>query len=155
MLDQIHIAAPCNASWKDMEGDERKRHCGSCKLDVYNISDMRAEEAEAFIRASTGHVCVRLYRRPDGTVLTRNCPKGVWMIRRKIAHSSAMMLAAVFTILGFAKSPRKHSTARDRPAIMGKIPAQHPIIEKLDPPPMMGAIACPPIQPPSKGNKGG
>lgn len=38
-LDNIHIASPCSADWSEMYGDNRKRFCGDCKLNVYNLSD--------------------------------------------------------------------------------------------------------------------
>ena len=33
-LDNIRIASPCSANWDEMFGDERKRFCGDCKLNV-------------------------------------------------------------------------------------------------------------------------
>jgi len=55
---------------------ERVRHCGECKLNVYNLSEMTQTEAEGLIRKHEGRLCVRYYQRADGTVLTRNCPVG-------------------------------------------------------------------------------
>ena len=39
-LDNIKIASPCSADWDAMIGNERSRHCGDCKLNVYNLSGM-------------------------------------------------------------------------------------------------------------------
>jgi hypothetical protein len=39
-LNNIKIASPCSADWEGMFGSQRKRYCGDCKLNVYNISGM-------------------------------------------------------------------------------------------------------------------
>src|SRR5437868_3646145 len=97
-LERIEIASPCSASWDEMEGDERVRFCRSCKLSVFNISDMGRDEAEAFIRGRTAgqassatHVrtCVRLFRREDGTLITKDCPVGVRAHRQRLARAVA------------------------------------------------------------------
>jgi hypothetical protein len=74
MLEQIKIASPCTANWDAMEGDDRVRFCAECKKNVFNISAMTRSEAEALLG---GEICVRLYRRADGTVLTSDCPVGL------------------------------------------------------------------------------
>ena len=51
MLDQISVASPCNASWDEMLGDQRVRFCVSCEKNVYNLSAMPKDEAEALIAA--------------------------------------------------------------------------------------------------------
>ena len=45
-LNNIKIASPCSANWDEMYGNERKRFCGDCKLNVYNLSGMSRDEAE-------------------------------------------------------------------------------------------------------------
>ena len=72
-LDLITIASPCSASWEAMEGDDRVRHCKQCHLDVYDLSNMRRDEAERFVAANEGEACVRFLQRPDGTVITEDC----------------------------------------------------------------------------------
>lgn len=81
-LDSIDVAAPCSAWWSEMEGDDRKRFCSDCKLHVYNLSDMSRKEAEALVRQNGDkRLCIRFYRRSDGTVLTDNCPVGLRRVR--------------------------------------------------------------------------
>src|SRR5688572_32104102 len=82
-LDNVQIASPCSADWNQMYGDERKRFCGDCKLNVYNLSDMTRQEAENLLFVSEGRLCVRFFRRADGTVLTKNCPVGWKAIRAR------------------------------------------------------------------------
>ena len=80
-LESVRVAAPCHADWDRMQGDERARFCSSCEKHVYNLSGMTRGEAEALIQAHEGQLCVRFYRRADGTVLTDNCPVGLRKIR--------------------------------------------------------------------------
>ncbi|AUX26488.1 uncharacterized protein SOCEGT47_070570 [Sorangium cellulosum] len=76
LLERVRVASPCNADWDGMVGDDRVRFCDHCQKDVYNLSGMPRDEAERMIREAAGAVCVRLYRRADGTVLTADCPVG-------------------------------------------------------------------------------
>ena len=61
-----------------MQGDERVRHCGLCRKNVYNLSSMPRAEAAALLAGNTkGELCVRFYRRSDGTVMTSDCSTSV------------------------------------------------------------------------------
>lgn len=80
------LSSPCPARWSDMRGDDRVRHCDACQKNVYNLTAMPTEEAEALL-AEEGGRCLRLYRRADGTVLTNDCPVG---LRRARARSLAL-----------------------------------------------------------------
>ncbi|HEX8250082.1 MAG TPA: hypothetical protein VF599_18050 [Pyrinomonadaceae bacterium] len=104
-LDKIKIAAPCAANWDEMFGDERRRFCSACKLNVYNLSEMTREEAENFLINSEGRVCLRIFRRADGSVITQNCPVGWQALKRKASRAASAALAMMITIfsgiLGF------------------------------------------------------
>lgn len=107
-VNEIQIASPCAMSWDAMEGDERVRFCGDCKLHVYNLAAMDVEEAATLIDEENAHVCVRLVRRRDGTVLTRDCPVGRRIaVRRKRAAMWAS-LAVSAGVLG-ASGPRQRA----------------------------------------------
>jgi len=99
-LDNIHVASPCSADWNEMFGDDRKRHCGDCKMNVYNLSDMTRQEAENLLISSEGRLCVRFFRRADGTVLTKNCPVG-WQAAKqrasRVVTAAFSMIAGLFT----------------------------------------------------------
>ncbi|HEU4390680.1 MAG TPA: hypothetical protein VFV34_22945 [Blastocatellia bacterium] len=97
-LTQVRIAAPCTAEWKWMLGDDRVRFCGQCNLYVYNLTALARDEAELLIRRNEGRLCVRFYRRKDGTILTRNCPIGLAAARKKLRRFTR---AAVTLVLGF------------------------------------------------------
>lgn len=74
VLEDITIPTKCKADWGKMVGNSTERHCSKCDKVVYNLSAMTREEAEAFWRASAGKdTCVRLYRRPDGTIVHARC----------------------------------------------------------------------------------
>jgi hypothetical protein len=85
LLDNLQIATPCNSDWDEMIGDARVRFCTQCEKNVYNLSAMPREEAQAFLVQREGTVCVRLYKRQDGTVLTNDCPVGVRTRHRRRA----------------------------------------------------------------------
>ena len=68
-----------------MTGDERVRHCAECKLNVYNLSEMSGQQATELITETEGRLCVRFYRRADGTMLTRDCPVGVAALKRRLS----------------------------------------------------------------------
>ena len=90
LLDTVQIASPCTASWDEMIGDDRARFCTHCQKDVFNLSAMPKDEAESFIQTRTAEVCVRLYKRTDGMVLTSDCPVGVKRKRRRKAMVAAV-----------------------------------------------------------------
>src|SRR5262245_21020303 len=97
-LDLIQVASPCPASWEAMKGDERVRFCGECRLNVYNLSEMAREEAEEFVRRREGRTCVRFFRREDGTVLTKDCPVGVRLLRQRLARAVAAICGILFAL---------------------------------------------------------
>jgi hypothetical protein len=100
LLDQVRVASPCTAEWNEMLGDERVRFCLSCEKNVYNLSSMAKDDAEALLRERVGDdLCIRFYQRTDGTILTADCPVGVKKKRRKklalaVAGAGAMAAAA-------------------------------------------------------------
>ena len=105
MLENVEIASPCNVSWADMDGDTDVRYCGKCMKQVYNLSMMSREEAEAVLGVSAEKgLCVRLYRRDDGTVLTQDCSVGAgrqrfWRRAKSIAAGG--MIAAGLGIIAY------------------------------------------------------
>ena len=96
-LDDVRVASPCSASWDDMIGDDRVRFCQLCTKNVYNLSALSREDAEALLRADQEReglrgegMCIRLYRRADGTVLTADCPDGARRKKRRLALFGAV-----------------------------------------------------------------
>jgi hypothetical protein len=110
-LNNLKVASPCSANWDEMIGNERQRHCGDCQLNVYNISGMTRTEAENFLVNAEGRVCVRFFKRADGTVLTKDCPVGWKAIKRRVSKIATAFASLVFAVLSgigvsnyFAKS---------------------------------------------------
>jgi hypothetical protein len=102
-LDNLRIAAPCSADWDQMFSfeDERVRFCSQCNLNVYNLSGMSRREAEALVMKTEGRLCVRFYRKADGSILTQNCPVGLRAIKRRVAWAAQVVLGMA---LGFVSS---------------------------------------------------
>jgi len=126
LLDNVSVAAPCKASWDQMVGDEHVRFCGQCETNVYNLSSLPREEAEALLAAKEGSMCIRLFRRADGTVLTSDCPVGVTRRRRRRAAIAAVGggLMAAAAALGMERSVATMGSpvpdlGREFPATMG------------------------------------
>lgn len=84
-----------------MYGNDRVRFCGQCSKNVYNLSALSREEAEDLIRRMEGHLCVRYYRRKDGTVITNNCPVGLRAIKEKYHSTKATIIKVVLTFLAY------------------------------------------------------
>jgi hypothetical protein len=99
VLNDLRIATPCPASWDAMRGDDRVRFCDSCSKQVYNISGLTAVAAVALVRESEGRLCVRLYRRKDGTVLTADCPVGLRSALRRRLIRMVTAGVVVFAML--------------------------------------------------------
>jgi hypothetical protein len=99
-LDGVKVASPCGANWNEMRGNERKKYCAMCKLNVYNLSEMTQTEAESFLINSEGRVCLRIHRRADGTVITQDCPVGWAKIKRKVSRTATAVFALVAGFFG-------------------------------------------------------
>lgn len=123
-LDDVRVASPCSASWQAMKGDDRVRFCGSCEKNVYDLSALTRDEAEDLIRGAEGRLCVRFYRRRDGTVLTQDCPVGLRAVRRRLALLGAGLaagLSAVAAFVGLRGDAGRGATPPGRHAVMGNM----------------------------------
>lgn len=134
MLDQIRVASPCTADWNQMTGDDRTRHCGECQKNVYNLSGMTREEAEALIVERNGDLCVRYYQRQDGTILLADCSVGAQRLRRrnKTAARAAALVAGGLVAAG-AMAPHM--------MVMGKMAPRDEL--RIQPEVTMGLLAAP------------
>ena len=83
MVDRIEIPIPCEVAWDDMVGDARVRHCGQCRQNVYNVASLSRPEALRLLESSGGRVCIRIFRRPDGTVITADCRERLRQARKR------------------------------------------------------------------------
>ena len=111
-LDHLRIASPCPVGWEQMTSDERVRFCEQCSLRVYNISAMTRTEAEALIANTEGRICARLYRRFDGTIITKDCPVGLRAIRRRVAKVAGAVFAAITSLCSIVVGQKQ--SAKDK-----------------------------------------
>jgi len=133
-LDHVKVAAPCSAEWDEMfsfEG-ERIRFCSQCNLNVYNLSGMTRREAESLITRTEGRLCVRFYRRADGSILTENCPIGLRAIKRKVTWAAQLVLGMLLSLISGLGLGGLVSTVKPldlvtppRVIVMGGIAAAH------------------------------
>ena len=94
ILDDVGVAAPCDADWNAMKGDERVRHCPACRQNVYNLSAISRREAVDLIAEREGRVCIRMLRRADGTLVPRDCRELLRRARQRglFAYAVALVL---------------------------------------------------------------
>jgi hypothetical protein len=98
-LNHVQVASPCKADWGQMIGSDRVRFCAQCSLNVFNLSGMSRIEAERLIAQTEGRLCVRFYRRSDGSIITSDCPFGLRAIKRRVSYLIKAILAAALTFM--------------------------------------------------------
>ena len=148
MLEKITVASPCHAQWDQMIGDDRVRYCGSCEKNVFNLSAMTRDEAESLIIATDAKICLRMYKRNDGTVMTEDCPVGAKKKRRKRLAAALVGAAALGAAVSFGAKLRTAAPAigrldggeadTARSMIDERTPAQPPLLPNISPTPEVG-----------------
>jgi hypothetical protein len=138
-LNNIKIASPCSADWNEMYGNERKRFCGDCKLNVYNLSGMTRDEAEELVMNAEGRLCVKFYKRADGSIITQDCPVGWAKVKQRAQIFATAAISLVLSLFGGVLFASFFGKERE----VGKsrwfgLPTPTPKYERL-----MGAIAAP------------
>lgn len=158
LLERVQVASPCHEDWGSMVGDDRVRFCLKCEKNVYNLSSMTREAAEALLAERIGdELCVRFYQRADGTVMTEDCPVGVTKKRRKraalaIAGAGAMAFAAAAAL---GESASRCGTRRMGAVAVGTFPGEPALGEAkmgdvaYEPPVTGSAAPTPPAAPTS------
>ena len=160
---KLEVASPCREKWESMTGDERVRHCAKCQLNVFNVSELTEVEIVAMLQAKTGRVCGRLFRRADGTVLTKDCPVGLARVRRQLALVVAAVLTLVLGALGSRSRPACSHPGNPslKTGALAKVEAWKeslratrtfgPLIDWIDPPhvAIAGEMSLPTPPPPS------
>ena len=78
---------------------------------------MTAEDAADLIREKEGKLCVRFYRRADGTMLTADCPIGAAAVVRRVKRLVAVgmgVLVPAFAAPAFVNPPSPPSHPRSK-----------------------------------------
>ena len=104
-LDAISIASPCTVPWDSMNGDAVKRFCGQCRLHVHDVSRMSRQEVGDLLQATGGTCCLRVWRRADGRVITKDCQRIRRALRRRMQTVSAAA-AGLLALLGIGGCQR-------------------------------------------------
>ena len=139
LLQNVRVASPCDASWDAMtsiDGD-RVRFCEGCQKRVYNLSALGQAEAEGLLRAHEGHLCVRYYRRRDGTILTTDCPVGLRAARQLILTRTRVSVGLCLVLCAAFAAHHSANTYLNQPS-MGDVPSEAPI-----PGPIVGSLPSP------------
>lgn len=126
IINEIEVATPCPADWDQMLGDDSVRFCGQCEKNVYNFSAMTAQQIADLVEETEGVFCGRLYRRPDGTVLTADCPVGLAekariaarkAARRGLAFAGLLTVSLASGAAGFFSKSAKEACDGMKPVI--------------------------------------
>lgn len=97
-VQSVVVESPCTVLWDSMEGDDKKRFCGQCKKNVFNLSVMSDTEAATVLnsnRPGNRRPCVYFYRKEDGTIITDNCPVKLRKYRTRMALACLTLLLGV------------------------------------------------------------
>ncbi len=130
-MQKIRIASPCSADWNRMSGDDRVRFCPECQLNVYNFSAMSPAEIDALVSSKTGRLCARFYQRPDGTMLTQNCPVG---FRATFLRATRLASASLSAILALSHArPAQAQTQSSSPLVQIRPASPELTVEVADP----------------------
>jgi hypothetical protein len=136
-LKQVKIATPCPMLWSEMEGNDRSRFCKSCNLHVFNLSDMTDREAEDLVRGTTGRLCGRYYERADGTIMTKDCKRGLAGVRRQLILSAFAFICLMVASFAYAVRPvRRSAPVKSVEQVKRELRAKQPfagILDQVDP----------------------
>ncbi len=144
-LENLKVASPCSQDWDAMLGTERKRYCGDCKLNVYNLSGMTKSEAENLIVNAEGRLCVRFFQRADGTVLTKDCPVGWKAFKKRVSVGATAFASLFFSLISGLGLAAMFTPAREE-ITMGDVSVYQPTPTPTPKRnyPMMGAVTITP-----------
>ena len=131
LLRSAKVASPCHESWEGMPGGEAVRSCDRCQQKVYNLSEMSAADAAKLVREAEGRLCVRFYKRADGTMLTKDCPVGATAARSKKVRTALALSGAAAAAAGFAVRSAKTSTPEPIAPVVVITPEPAPVEVKM------------------------
>lgn len=74
-LEQIRIDSPREMPWDEMHGDDHRRFCAKCNLQVTNLSALSSDAAEKLVGERTHRICVAYVPTTAGTPITLDYEK--------------------------------------------------------------------------------
>jgi len=124
IINNLRIASPCPMLWSDMQltPEEAVRFCGDCRKNVYDVSKMSATETALLLQkaeVSGTSMCMQLYQRADGTIITDDCPVGLRRIRdawRKVRSVAAAFVVFIGAQSVFAQEKDSSTENKPRPS---------------------------------------
>lgn len=152
ILDNVSVASPCDASWDEMKGTNRVRHCAACDKKVFNLSGMTRREAEVLLVSTQGRLCVRYFRRKDGTILTQDCPVGAQKLAKRMKLAAWATAGAAVVSFAAATSAAAFLDAKACRAAVDAVrtidAVDVPVAGGLAPPPDRAVMGeAPPLPP--------
>ncbi len=115
-LPQLVVPVPCHVDWNTMtriDTDGRARFCDMCERPVYDSAAITRDELLDLIARHEGRrlPCVQLHRRPDGTIVTRDCFAPLLRVGRflwlKVALAAVAFWAWAFGMRPLARQVRE------------------------------------------------
>jgi hypothetical protein len=116
-LDTLRVTSPCSEGWERMTGDDRVRHCEQCDKNVFDLSRFSRDEAEGVVRAFRGELCIRLTRRPDGSIVTREAeiPAAPVSAPIRLRRAGPVAGVALGLVLGVSGTAYAQETIENEP----------------------------------------
>lgn len=87
----LRIQQPCEVPWASMAEAPGGRFCSGCSRTVHDTTRLSTRQIEGLLAARSGRLCVRVVRRPDGSLKTRDHP-----VRRRGLRSVVVRLLRWF-----------------------------------------------------------
>src|ERR1044071_6269615 len=101
-FDRMFIANPCPVDWNKMTGNDQMRYCSECNKQVYNLSKMTRDKAEALVARFEGQLCARFERGADGMIVTEEKSSGIQLISRRASPVASAVVTAILSLSGSA-----------------------------------------------------
>jgi hypothetical protein len=146
-LDSLRIVTPCTLPWSSMRGDDAVRFCARCHKNVYNVAALSEAEAVALVERAEGRVCLRLTRRPDGTVVTGDCWAALRRARQRGLLALAVAAPAIIAVTLWTQALGLRALLRFLRPSPAPVVATSPAPSQAPPPPPIEMGAPPPLPP--------
>jgi hypothetical protein len=98
LLEKIQVKSPCPADWDSMIGTDQVRFCEHCNQSVHNLSQMTRKRAMRLVANSSGRLCVRYYRHPDGSIVSKSVSRRLARIGRRASRVAAGAFTATLSL---------------------------------------------------------
>lgn len=90
-----------------MSGNDLSRRCQTCDRDIHDLSMLSKAQITDLLSEDSKRVCVRLQRKPDGSILYAQRTKNVFIYRKRVAQIASAFFASMiglFTVTAPAQT---------------------------------------------------